>query len=79
MQAAPMTGPQKLDFIRDQILQVRAGLLSFITCPYCGEENTPVDEKMCCPLFAEAGTAVLDRMEKQQAIDFLRTIQDKVN
>lgn len=79
MQAAPMTGPQKLDFIRDQILQVRAGLLSFITCPYCWEENTPVDEKMCCPLFAEAGTAVLDRMEKQQAIDFLRTIQDKVN
>ena len=74
-----MTGPEKLDFIRQQIMQVRAGLLSFIVCPYCGEENTPVDEKLCCELFAEASAAVLDRMEKQAAVDFLSAVQDRVH
>ena len=75
----PMTGPQKLDYIRDQIMQARAGLLSFITCPYCGRENTPVDEYLCCELFGEAAPAVLDRIEKQEAIDFISAVQDKVN
>lgn len=74
-----MTGEQKIEFIRDQILQVRAGLLSFVLCPYCGHENTPVDERVCCKLFSDASVAVFDRMEKQEAIDFLNTVQDKVN
>ena len=73
-----MTPEQKLESIRNQIIEVRAGLLTFVLCPYCGVENTPVDEYMCCELFAEATKAVLDRMEKQEAIDFLATIQDKV-
>jgi hypothetical protein len=74
-----MTGEQKIEFIRDQIFQIRAGVLSFITCPYCGTENTPADEHLCCELFGEASTGVLDRMEKQAAIDFLNTVADKVH
>ena len=74
-----MTGAQKLDYIRDQIAQIRAGLLTFIVCPYCGEENTPVDEHLCCALFKEATEAVLDRIEKQEAVDFISTIKDKVD
>ena len=70
---------KKLDFIRDQILQVRAGFLNFITCPYCGHENTPVDEWVCCQKFGDASMAVIDRMDKQTAIDFMNTVQDKVN
>jgi hypothetical protein len=77
--AAALSPTQKLDFIRDQIMQVRAGLLTFITCPYCGEENTPADTHVCCKLFGEAAMAVIDRMDKQAAIDFLKTVQDKVN
>lgn len=75
----PMSPAQKLDFIRDQVMQIRVGLLSFITCPYCGTENTPADERVCCKLFGEASIAVIDRMDKQAAIDFLKTVQDKVN
>lgn len=74
-----MTGEQKLDYIRDQIFQVRAGLLTFILCPYCGAENTPVDEHLCCKLFGEASMAIVDRIEKQEAIDFLGKVQDRVN
>ena len=74
-----MTGEQKIALIQQQICEIRAGLLSFITCPYCGAENTPADEKLCCTLFGEAGAAVLDRMEKQEAIDFLNTVNDKVH
>lgn len=79
MNASMMTGPQKLEFIKSQIMQVRAGLLSFVQCPYCGHENTPVDEKLCCALFGEASAAVLDRMEKQEAVDFLSAVQDRVS
>ena len=74
-----MTGQQKIEFIRDQIFQIRAGLLTFVRCPYCGKENTPVDEKLCCELFGNASAAVLDRIEKQEAVDFLSAVQDRVN
>jgi hypothetical protein len=74
-----MTGEQKLDFIRDQISEIRAGVRSFVLCPYCGTENTPVDKNLCCPLFAAASAAVLDRMEKQAAIDFLNSVNEKVH
>ena len=74
-----MTGEQKLDYIRDQVAQVRAGLLTFIVCPYCHHENTPVDKYVCCKLFGDASLAVLDRIEKQEAIDFVSKVQDKVN
>lgn len=74
-----MTGEDKIAAIESQIMQIRAGLLSFITCPYCGTENTPADEKLCCALFTEVSAAVLDRMEKRAAIDFLSAVQDKVH
>ena len=74
-----MSPEQKLNFIRDQIVQVRTGMLSFITCPYCGKENTPVDEYLCCKLFGDASMAVIDRMDKQAAIDFLNQVQDRVS
>ena len=74
-----MTGEQKIEYIHSQILQIRAGLLSFITCPYCGTENTPADVHVCCKMFGEASMAILDRMEKQAAIDFLNTVADKVH
>ena len=74
----PMPPEKKLDYLRDQIMQVRAGLLTFLTCPYCGEENTPVDERVCGHLFGEACLAVIDRLDKQAALDFVKTVQDKV-
>ena len=74
-----MTGEQKLESIREQIVHVKMGLQTFITCPYCFHENTPVDEFLCCKLFTEASKALLDRMEKQEAIDFVSKVQDKVN
>jgi hypothetical protein len=74
-----MTGEQKLAYLEQQVTEIRMGLLTFMTCPYCGKENTPADERLCCALFGEATTAILDRLEKQQAIDFLNTIADRVH
>lgn len=79
MNCATFTPSQKIKFIRDQIQSIRAGKLSVILCPYCGGENTPVDEKVCCQLFGEACMAIMDRIEKQEAIDFLEQVQDRVN
>lgn len=74
-----MTGEQKLQYLEGQISQVKAGVLSFVTCPYCGAENTPTDDYLCCALFKEATEAVLDRMEKKEAVEFLSQVQDRVN
>ena len=74
-----MTGEQKLAYLQQQIAEIKAGLLTFITCPYCGKENTPADDHLCCKMFAEASTAILDRMEKQEAIDFIGKVQDRVH
>lgn len=76
MMNGAMTPQQKIEAIHQQIVQVKSGLLTFVTCPYCGAENTPADVNLCCKLFAEASHAVLDRMDKQEAIDFLEQIQD---
>lgn len=74
--AATFSPERKLEFIRDQILAVRAGELAWVLCPYCGGENTPVDTHLCCQLFGEASMAIMDRIEKQEAIDFLSEIQN---
>ena len=74
-----MAPEKKIEYLRQQIVEIKAGLLTFVTCPYCGAENTPADTFLCCPLFAEATTAILDRMEKQEAVDFLSIVQDRVN
>jgi hypothetical protein len=79
MNAAIMTPREKLQFIQGQISEIRAGLLTFIQCPYCGKENVPETDFLCCELFGQASAAILDRLEKQDAIAFLSTIQDKAN
>ena len=42
----PMPPEKKLDYLRDQIMQVRAGLLTFLTCPYCGEARDGRDSPL---------------------------------
>jgi hypothetical protein len=75
--AAEMTPEERLTFIQDQILQVRAGELKWMLCPYCGEENYPSNEFLCCKLFFDATGAILDRLERQDAIDFMANVADR--
>lgn len=77
--AANFSPEQKLDFIADQIKAIRSGELTWMLCPYCGHENTPVDEKVCCELFAMASHAVIDRLNKEEAIKFCETVQERAN
>jgi hypothetical protein len=76
--AAGFSPELKLEFIRDQIIAVRAGELAWILCPYCGGENEPVNLHLCCSLFGEASMAIMDRIEKQEEIDFLAELQDNI-
>lgn len=71
-----MTGEQKIEFIAQQIADVRAGDRSSIFCPYCGTRNRPSDEFLCCALFGEASAAILDRTEKTEAIEFMSKAHD---
>ena len=75
--AAEMKPEQKLQFLEDQILQIRAGELKWLLCPYCGTENLPTNEHLCCKLFADATAAILDRLDKQDAVDFMSNVADK--
>lgn len=74
--AAAMTSEQKLQFLHDQILAVRAGELKWMLCPYCGGENQP-DKNLCCKLFIDATNAILDRLEQQSAVDFMANVADR--
>jgi len=75
--AATMSPEQKLQFLEDQILQIRASKLEWLLCPYCGTENHPTNEHLCCGLFADATIAILDRMDKQDALDFMAEVSDR--
>lgn len=71
-----LTPEQKLEFLTQQIEEVRDRKRSSIFCPYCGTLNRPADEFLCCALFGEATAAILDRTEKQEAIDFMSKAHD---
>lgn len=75
--AASMSPAEKLQFLEDQVLQIRAGELKWLLCPYCGTENLPTNEHLCCQLFADATSAILDRMDKQDAMDFMSNVADR--
>jgi|HubBroStandDraft_1064217.scaffolds.fasta_scaffold12576_9 hypothetical protein len=77
LNAAEMTPEQKLKFLHAQILAVRAGELKWLLCPYCGVKNHPTNEHLCCQLFSDATVAILDRMEKQDALDFMGHVADR--
>jgi len=72
---ATLPPEQKLEFIRLQILAVKAKERDFFLCPYCGKENYE-GMLFCCAMFSEAATAVLDRMEKSEAIEFMQKAHD---
>lgn len=58
---------------------MRAGETKKILCPYCGELNRKSNEFLCCELFQDACNAVVDRMDKQDAIDFMNKTHDNAN
>lgn len=77
MNVAALSPTQKIEYLEDCIRAIRRGAPNVIVCPYCGVKNSEHKVYICCDLFAEATNAILDRMEKQQAIDFFANVSDK--
>lgn len=81
--AADMTPEQKLQFLEDQVVQVRTGALDWMLCPYCGAENTQdrsgknKEKLVCCKPFETAVLAIIDRADKQAAMDFMENVADR--
>lgn len=78
MNLAELTPQQKLQYLEDTIRSIRKGAPNVIICPYCGVKNSEHRVYLCCELFGEATGAILDRIEKQEAIDFLSNVHDQV-
>jgi hypothetical protein len=61
---------RRLEFIQKEYWRLRNGKARFMRCPYCTSDarmkNWPDAQKICCPMFAKAFRAILDR---QEAID----------
>ena len=57
-----MTGEERLQSVEKQIRDCCHGKAKMITCPYCGCENRPDNQAVCCRSFASATWAVLQRM-----------------
>lgn len=77
MNVAALSPQQKIEYLEDCICAIKSGAPNIIVCPYCGVKNSEHMVYLCCALFGEATTAILDRMEKQQAIDFFANVSDK--
>lgn len=77
MNLAALTPDKKLDYLRECVLNVRAGTQKEILCPYCGEMNFPTNEFLCCVTFSEGMNAVLHRIEEQNKADFICNVYDK--
>lgn len=77
--AAKMTPIEKIEFIRQQIAEVCSRNVDWVLCPYCGGQNEPSTKYICCKLFREASAAVLDRMEKEDALHFLEAVQENAS
>ncbi len=73
---ADMTPQQKLEFLEDQIQNVKDGMQSAIFCPYCGTKNSRTDANLCCVLFSEASAAILTRMEQIESMEFMQRAHD---
>ena len=66
MEAEELDPKQKLEFLAMQVVAIRAGKGDQISCPYCGLISTP-KSPLCCPAYAKAMDAVLERFEAAAA------------
>ncbi len=77
MNLAELTPDQKLQYLEFSIRAIRLGASNAIVCPYCGVKNSEHRVYLCCKTFGDAMDAILNRMEKQEAIEFFSTVSDK--
>lgn len=54
-----MLPAEKIQFVAQQIADVRSGEANKIFCPYCQGKNRP-DEEFCCDLLTRCVKAILD-------------------
>ena len=74
---AAFSPERKLEFITEQIMSVKRGDASSMFCPYCGTRNRPSDQYLCCQLFADSTSAIIDRMENQDAVEFFQNVAER--
>ena len=76
MEAEELDPKQKLEFLAMQVVAIRAGKGDQISCPYCGLISTP-KSPLCCPAYAKAMDAVLERFEAADKISFVDRVMDR--
>jgi len=54
----------KMEFLQREYWRVHQKKQDYMRCPYCLSENPIGIDPMCCPLFAKALKAILDRQEE---------------
>jgi hypothetical protein len=55
---------QKLELMQRNYWRLRNGKARFMKCPYCAGVNWMNCPKFCCPTFARALKAILDRQDE---------------
>lgn len=58
---------RRLEFLQREYWRLRNRKQRFMRCPYCTEKGTHKNypqRGICCPMFAQAFKAILDRQEK---------------
>lgn len=75
---AEQIAANRLHFVEEQIMMIRAGLTDRVRCPYC-LSMVIMDGEFCCERFKKATAAVLDKMDMDDRKDQANRIADRVN
>lgn len=73
-----MTPEERLSEVERQVRAVRTGDLTEITCPYCGL-GVKMDGVFCCQTLVTAIDAVLERLQVNEAIEFIDRVTDNAS
>lgn len=73
-----MTPEDKLAEVERQVRAIRAGEISEISCPYCGL-GVKMDGVFCCPTLTTAIDAVLERLQVNDALEFIDRVTDNAS
>lgn len=68
----------KIEWVEEQILDLRRGFIDKLRCPYCQslvEQNT----EFCCVLMTRAVGAVLDKLAEEERMEAAEELYGKVN
>jgi hypothetical protein len=70
-----MTPSEKITYVSQQIVDIRAGHTKSLECPYCRQFNHP-DQEICCETLKRCVKAIMDHEDTVMEIKLQEAIAE---